>query len=59
MGNSDFISRNHRIGDYSDLTSISVIKDNKIKNAKDLAAGAVLLVGIVSFLLLFAIYLKI
>ncbi len=56
---TDFLSKNHRLGDYSDLTAISTLKDNKIKNAKDLAAGAVLLGGIVSLFLLLAILLKI
>lgn len=28
---TDFLSKNHRLGDYSDLISVSAIKDNKIK----------------------------
>lgn len=56
---TDFLVKNHRIGDYSDLTLTATIKDNKIKNAKDLAASAVLLFGIGSLLLLFAILFKI
>lgn len=56
---TDFLTQNHRFGDHSDLTSTSAIKDNKIKNAKDLAAGAVFFAGIVSLLLLLAILFKI
>jgi len=56
---ADFLTQNHRFGDYSDMTAISSIRDNKIRNAKDLAAGGVLLVGMVSFLLLLAILFKI
>lgn len=56
---TDFLSRNHRLGDYSDLTSVSAIKDNKIKNVKDLAAAAVFLAGIASLFIAIAIFLKI
>lgn len=56
---TDFLSRNHRLGDYSDLPSVSAIKDNKIKNVKDLAAAAVFLAGIASLFMAIVIFLKI
>lgn len=56
---TDFLAQNHRFGDHSDLTMTSAIRDNKIRNAKDLAAGGVLIVGTVSLLLLLAILFKI
>ncbi|MBU3965514.1 diacylglycerol kinase [Patescibacteria group bacterium] len=56
---TDFLSKNHRLGDYSDLISVSAIKDNKIKNVKDLAAAAVFLAGIFSLFIAIVIFLKI
>lgn len=56
---TDFLSRNHRVGDHSDLTMTATLRDNKIRNAKDMAAGMVLLVGVVSFFLLLAIFMKV
>ncbi len=56
---TDFLSRNHGLGDYSDLMSVSAIKDNRIKNVKDMAASAVFLAGIASLFIAIAIFLKI
>lgn len=56
---TDFLSRNHRLGDYSDPMSVNAIKDNKIKNVKDLAAAAVFLAGIFSLFIAIVIFLKI
>jgi len=56
---TDFLAQNHRLGDCSDITMTGAVRDIKIRNAKDLAAGGVLLVGTVSLLLLLAILFKI
>ncbi len=58
---ADFLSKNHRFGDYLDLASARDIKDDRIKirNAKDLAAAAVFLAGAASLFIAIAILLKI